>query len=80
MLHAKQHKQAKQPLINQLYAIKWAKFFFVITDQLETIIEEHEKTYDENNIRDFIDAFLQEKKKGTDSTFTVGPTKLELSA
>ena len=36
----------------------------------ESMAEEHEKTYDENNMRDFIDAFIQEKRKGNDSYFT----------
>ena len=28
------------------------------------IIQEHEKTFDENSLRDFIDAFIVEKRKG----------------
>ena len=35
------------------------------------MIEEHEKNHDENNVRDFIDAFIQEKRKGKDPSFTV---------
>ena len=38
---------------------------------LRNIVEEHERSFDENNIRDFIDAFILEKKKGKDSSFTV---------
>ena len=34
-------------------------------------MKEHEKTFDENNLRDFIDSFLLEKKKNTDPSFTV---------
>ena len=41
------------------------------TDWFGNIVNEHEKSYDENNIRDFIDAFIFEKRKEKDSTFTV---------
>ncbi|KAJ8298376.1 hypothetical protein KUTeg_024907 [Tegillarca granosa] len=40
---------------------------------LQTVIDDHWKTYDENNIRDFIDAFITEQKRREDdanSTFT----------
>lgn len=40
---------------------------------LETVIDEHWKTYDEQNTRDFIDAFIAERKRRkdeVDSTFT----------
>jgi len=35
------------------------------------IIKEHEATFDENSIRDFIDAFIAEKRKGNDPNFSV---------
>ena len=35
------------------------------------MIEEHQKTFDENNLRDFIDAFIAEQRKGEDSHFSV---------
>jgi len=38
---------------------------------LEDIIKENEETFDENNIRNFIDAFLLEMKKKTDDSFHV---------
>ena len=40
-------------------------------DWLNEIVEEHEKTFDENNLRDFIDAFIVEKRKGKDDSFKV---------
>ena len=40
-------------------------------DWLDTIVQEHEETFDPNCRRDFIDAFLAEKKKGKDESFTV---------
>ena len=59
--------------------IKWVlvsfiKFFYFIyfgTDWLREIVNEHEKTFDPENLRDFIDAFIAEKRKGTDKTFEV---------
>ena len=35
------------------------------------IIDDHENTFDENNLRDFIDIFLKEMKNGNDSNFSV---------
>ena len=46
-------------------------FLFLFLDWLNTIVEEHEKTFDENNIRDFIDAFIVEKRKEKDGSFKV---------
>ena len=34
-------------------------------------MKEHENTFDQNNLRDFIDAFIAEKRKDNDSSFTV---------
>ena len=49
------------------------RFTFQIhfTDWVKEIAKEHEETFDENNLRDFIDAFILEKRKGTDPYFTV---------
>lgn len=44
-------------------------FFFVVW--INEIVEEHKRTFDENNFRDFIDAYLDEINKETDSSFTV---------
>ena len=38
---------------------------------LGTIVQEHKETFDPNCPRDFIDAFLAEKKKGKDESFSV---------
>jgi len=38
------------------------------------VVQEHEKTFDENNIRDFIDAFIVEKRKSQDASFKVRNT------
>ena len=38
---------------------------------MRVIVKEHEESFDENNLRDFIDAFIAEKRKGEDSTFSV---------
>ena len=32
---------------------------------------EHEKSFDDNNLRDFIDVFIAERKERNDCTFTV---------
>ncbi|CAK8694869.1 unnamed protein product [Clavelina lepadiformis] len=37
---------------------------------LQSIIDEHEQTYDKENMRDFIDAYLKEIKNGEDKDFT----------
>jgi len=44
----------------------------MITDWTTKIIEEHKKTFDDNNLRDFIDAFIAEERKENDNSFTVG--------
>jgi len=41
---------------------------------LDGFVQEHEKTFDENNIRDFIDAFIVEKRKAQDASFKVRNT------
>nr|XP_009858723.2 cytochrome P450 2C15-like isoform X1 [Ciona intestinalis] len=38
----------------------------------QQMVEQHRKTFDKNNLRDFIDAFICEGKKGTDESFTDG--------
>ena len=38
---------------------------------LYDIIDDHENTFDENNLRDFIDIFLKEMKNGNDPNFSV---------
>ena len=38
---------------------------------LRGFAKDNEETFDENNIRNFIDAFLLEMKKKTDDSFTV---------
>ena len=38
---------------------------------MRVIVIEHKESFDENNLRDFIDAFIAEKRKGEDSTFSV---------
>lgn len=40
---------------------------FMMT-MMEEIVEQHETTYDENHLRDFVDAFLKEKKERVDGT------------
>nr|XP_018667654.1 cytochrome P450 2J1-like isoform X2 [Ciona intestinalis] len=37
----------------------------------QQMVEQHRKTFDKNNLRDFIDAFICEGKKGTDESFTI---------
>jgi len=46
-------------------------FNFAHLDWINEFVEEHEKTFDENNTRDFIDAFILEKQKGQDHSFKV---------
>jgi len=46
-------------------------FICMLPVWLSGIVKEHEKTFDENNIRDFIDAFIVEKRKGKDNSFEV---------
>ena len=44
-----------------------------VLDLLDEIVEEHRKTFDVDNIRDYIDAYLAEQKRHADvkgSTFT----------
>ena len=43
--------------------------FLVLLDE---IIKENESTFDEKDVRNFIDAFLFEMKKKTNDSFTVG--------
>ena len=38
---------------------------------LQDIIDDHENTFNENNLRDFIDIFLKEMKNGNDPKFSV---------
>jgi len=40
-------------------------------DTFQGFIKDNEETFDENNIRNFIDAFLLEMLKKTDDSFTV---------
>ena len=40
-------------------------------DWMRVIIKEHEESFDENSLRDFVDAFIAEKRKGENSTFSV---------
>ena len=41
------------------------------TQQLmKEIVEEHKQSYDENNMRDFIDVYLREMKDGEAPEFT----------
>ncbi|XP_039258438.2 cytochrome P450 2U1-like [Styela clava] len=49
-----------------------AKSRKVLLDTLQTVVDEHKQTYDENNIRDFIDEFIKEMKTQNDenSNFT----------
>ena len=37
---------------------------------MKEIVEEHKQSYDENNMRDFIDVYLKEMKEGEASEFT----------
>lgn len=44
-----------------------------VEDRLQELIDEHHETFDENNIRDYVDAFIKEMRsqdKGDNSTFT----------
>jgi cytochrome P450 family 2 subfamily U polypeptide 1 len=52
----------------------------VVENHLRQIIREHEKTYDENNIRDYIDVFLKKMKseKGNPSTTFDGKYMTEM--
>ncbi len=46
------------------------------TQQLmKEIVEEHKQSYDENNMRDFIDVYLREMKDGEAPEFTGKNTK-----
>ena len=40
-------------------------------EMLQGFAKDNEETFDKNNIRNFIDAFLLEMKKKTDDSFTV---------
>ncbi|XP_033761725.1 cytochrome P450 2J6-like [Pecten maximus] len=42
---------------------KFARLFQTIFDFIQEEIAEHKRTYDEDNLRDFIDAFLRQKSK-----------------
>jgi len=44
---------------------------------VKEIVEEHKETFDENNMRDFIDVYLKEIKEGNDPDFN-GRPKLNL--
>ena len=55
--------------LHDLFAKSLLRFFF-FSDWLNHLVVEHEKTLDENQLRDFIDAFLVEKRKGK-KDFTV---------
>ena len=37
---------------------------------MKEIVEEHKQSYDENNMRDFIDVYLKEMKEGEAPEFT----------
>lgn len=44
-----------------------------VEDRLQELIDEHHETFDENNIRDYVDAFIKEMRsqdKGDNFTFT----------
>ena len=43
---------------------------------MKEIVEEHKQSYDENNMRDFIDVYLKEMKEGEAPEFTGINTKL----
>ena len=43
---------------------------------LRSFVKDNEETFDEHNIRDFIDAFLLEMKKKTNESFTVSSSKI----
>ena len=44
----------------------------ICSELLNDLIEEHQETFDDSNIRDFIDAFLLEmKKEDKHNSFTV---------
>ena len=43
----------------------------MMLDWMRVIIKEHEESFGENSLRDFVDAFIAEKRKGEDSTFSV---------
>ncbi|CAK8671316.1 unnamed protein product [Clavelina lepadiformis] len=44
--------------------------FAVVFEFLQDIINQHEESYDQEDLRDFIDAFLKEMKKGKDKNFS----------
>ena len=50
-------------------SLRKSKKSALFSDWLDEYVKEHEKTFDKDNIRDFIDAFIAEKKKGEDDSF-----------
>jgi len=46
-------------------------FLFQFLDGILPLIEDHKESFDENYIRDYIDAFLYEQKIGKDPGFSV---------
>ncbi|XP_076801696.1 cytochrome P450 2J6-like [Clavelina lepadiformis] len=43
----------------------------IVVKFLQSLVDEHEQTFDKENLRDFIDCFLKEMKKGEDKSFTI---------
>ncbi len=69
------------PLKHAYTSISIKLFFQVVgqTQQLmKEIVEEHKQSYDENNMRDFIDVYLREMKDGEAPEFTGKNTELGL--
>ena len=55
------------PIISHFTGFKQAKETFVeVFDMVSPYVEEHERTLDPDNIRDFLDLMLDEQKKTTD--------------
>ncbi|XP_076802018.1 cytochrome P450 2U1-like [Clavelina lepadiformis] len=60
---------AKIPPMSFLVSRIFSKLRFV-HEFLQNIIDEHEQSYDKENMRDFIDTFLKEMKKGDNQDFS----------
>ncbi|XP_078485023.1 cytochrome P450 2D27-like [Ciona intestinalis] len=57
-------------LLFSTQVVKQTRVFNSIREAIVNWVSQHKSTYDEHNVRDFIDAFIGEQKKETDVSFT----------
>ena len=50
-----------------------------VSELLEDIVKDHRETFDETQLRDFIDAFLLEIKNNSDKSFNVSLKAIRIS-